>query len=375
VQLPVFQLERYFDKHEFTAQYLLSASDCETWSLKELLAGATRESLELWNGLRLGYTETSGSPLLREEVSKLYHCMQPRDILVAVPQEAIFLLMHTLLGEGDHAVVVTPAYQSLYAVAESTGCEITRLMLRPGGERWRLDLEELKGSLNDRSRLIVVNFPHNPTGYMPSREEFEALTALARERGLYLFCDEMYRLLEHDPERRLPSICDVYEKGITLSGLSKSFGLPGLRIGWLAPRDRTLLARCQGFKDYTTICASGPSEVLGILGLRGRDAILKRNREILARNLSAARAFCTSYPDLFRWLEPEGGPVAFPVWTGPGPVEEFCGAVLDETGVMIAYGELFEYPGGHFRIGMGRRNFPEALAQLEEFVKARYGPQ
>ncbi len=373
MELPVFELERYFAKHEFTARYLLSASDCETWSLEELLANASPESHKLWDGLRLGYTESQGSPLLREEVARLYQCAQPEDILIAVPQEAIFLLMHSLLGAGDHAVVVTPAYQSLYAVAESTGCEITRLMLRPDATGWRLDLEELERSLNPRSRLIVINSPHNPTGYMPSQAEFERLVEVARSRGLYVFCDEMYRLLEHDPQRRLPSMCDAYERGITLSGLSKSFGLPGLRIGWLAARDRALLERCMRLKDYTTICASAPSEVLGILGLRSADAMLQRNREILARNLAAARTSFSSQPRLFQWLEPAGGPVAFPVWTGPGSVQEFCRAALDETGVMIAYGELFEYPGGHFRVGIGRRNFPEALARVAEFVGARYG--
>jgi aspartate/methionine/tyrosine aminotransferase len=154
-------------------------------------------------------------------------------------------------------------------------------------------------------------------------------------------------------------MCDLYEKGVTLCGLSKSFGLPGLRLGWLATRDRAVLEGCMALKDYTTICASAPSETLGIIALRKRQEILRRNREILMRNLEAARSFFSRHEGLFRWMEPEGGPVAFPVWLGAG---------IEDCGVMIAPGSLFEFPGGHFRVGMGRRNFAEALERVEEFV-------
>jgi aspartate/methionine/tyrosine aminotransferase len=251
---------------------------------------------------------------------------------------------------------------------------VARIALCPEGAHWRLDWDELKRSLNARSRLLVVNFPNNPTGYMPSRSEFDALVELARERGLYLFCDEMYRLLEADPARRLPAMCDVYEKGISLCGLSKSFGLPGLRLGWLASQDHDVLERCMGLKDYTTICSPGPSEAMGLIALRGREKILQRNRDILARNLAAARSFFTGHDGRFRWIEPEGGPVAFPLWTGPMAVEEFCATALAQEGVMIAYGALFDHPGGHFRVGMGRRNFPEALDRLASLFMKRYSP-
>jgi aspartate/methionine/tyrosine aminotransferase len=373
VDLPAFRLERFFARHEFTARYILSASDCETWSLAELLGHASDESLDLWNRLRFGYTESQGHPLLRHEVAAFYESLQPDDVLIAVPEEAIFILMHAVLGASDHAVVVTPAYQSLYDVALSTGCDVTRIALRAESARWRLDLEDLERSLNERTRLMVVNFPHNPTGYMPARAEFEAIVEMARKRGIYLFSDEMYRLLEHDPELRFPAVCDVYEKGVSLSGLSKSFGLPGLRLGWLATRDRTLLERCSGWKDYTTICASAPSEILGIMALRSRDDILTRNRRILARNLEVARSFFREYGGVFRWIEPEGGPVAFPEWIGRGSVEDFCGRVLDDSAVLLAHGALFEHPGGHFRIGMGRSNFQDALGRLGDFVKSSDG--
>lgn len=368
MRIEPFKLERFFARHEFTAKHLLSASDCETLSLPELLDLATPESFALWNHLSLSYTESQGHPLLRAEVARLYQSVSPDDILIAAPEEAIFLLILALLEPGDHAVVLTPAYQSLYQVALGAGCAVTRLDLSLETQGWRLDPDLLQRSLTPRTRLVVVNFPHNPTGFMPSHQEFDTLVRIARQRGLYLLGDEMYRFLEHDPAHRLPAVCDVYEKGISLSGLSKSFGLPGLRLGWLATRDASLLSRCQEIKDYTTICLSAPSEILGIIALRARDAILERNRSIVADNLAVAQRFFAEHSDRFTWIQPRGGSVAFPVWTGNGSVDDFCQRMLDERGVLIVPGSLFDYPGNHFRIGLGRRSFPRALEKCVSLV-------
>jgi aspartate/methionine/tyrosine aminotransferase len=367
MRIEPFKLERFFARHEFTARLLLSPSDCEPLSLRELLGLASPESLALWNELRLGYTESQGHPLLRAEIARLYEAVPPSGILVAVPEEAIFIVMQTLVQPGDHAIVVRPAYQSLHEIARSSGCEVTAWNLAAGPDGWHLDLEELKRSLQAKTRLVVVNFPHNPTGHMPSRREFDALVEIARQHGVYLLGDEMYRYLEHDPAQRLPAVCDVYEKGISLSGLSKSFGLPGLRVGWLATREEALLDRWLTIKDYTTICHSAPSEVLAIMALRAKDAILERNRAIIRDNLAATRAFCAAHADLFTWIEPQGGSVAFPIWKGPVPVEEFCRRILEECGVLIVPGSLFDCPGGHFRVGLGRRNLSEGLAEVSRF--------
>ena len=166
-----FKLERYFAQHEFTAQYLLSPSDCESLALHDLLQLADPDSLTLWNELRLGYTESPGHPLLRAEVARLYRNMTPADVLIAAPEEAIFIAMQTLLKPGDQVVTMLPAYQSLYEIARSIGCEVTPWTLELGGDGWRLDLDRLERSLTDRTRLLVLNFPHNPTGYLPSRAE------------------------------------------------------------------------------------------------------------------------------------------------------------------------------------------------------------
>jgi aspartate/methionine/tyrosine aminotransferase len=366
-----FKLERYFAEYEFRAEWVLSASDCETLSMGELLGMATRESLELWRELRLGYTETAGHPLLRAEVAGLYEAIAADDVMVAAPEEAIFIAMQTLLAPGDHVVVVSPAYQSLYEVARHIGCGVTRWELEPERGGWRLDVGRLERLVEDRTRMLVINFPHNPTGHTLSHSELEAIVEVARKRGLYLFSDEMYRLLEYGPGARLPAACDLYEKGISLAGLSKAFGLPGLRVGWLATRERALLERWVAFKDYTTICASAPSEVLGIIALQSREPILLRNREIVRANLAVATEFFAAHQDRFGWLAPKAGPVAFPRWLGKETVERFCREVVDGAGVMIVPGSMFEYPGDHFRIGLGRTGFSDALARLAEHLQGR----
>jgi aspartate/methionine/tyrosine aminotransferase len=368
VLIASFKLERYFAQHEFTAKYLLSPSDCESLSLAELLQLADAESLALWHELRLGYTESQGHPVLRAEVARRYQTITPDDVLIAVPEEAIFIAMQTLLRPGDHVVTISPAYQSLYEVARSSGCEVTPWPLELSADGWQLNLDRLERSLTDRTRLLVVNFPHNPTGYLPARREFDALVELARKHQLYIFSDEMYRLLEHDPADRLPAICDVYEKGISLSGLSKTFALPGLRLGWLAMQGQALLSAWLSYKDYTTICHSAPSEVLGIMALRSTHAIVARNLAIICQNLKVVEQFCAARADRFAWIKPHAGSIAFPRWTGAVPVEEFCEGMLAQQNVMIVPGSIFDYAGQHFRVGLGRRNLPEALQRVDDYL-------
>lgn len=366
-----FKLERYFAQYEFTAKYLLSPSDCESLSMSELLQLADVETLTLWNELRLGYTESPGHSRLRAEVAQLYQNITPDDVMIAAPEEAIFIAMQTLLKPGDHVVTIFPAYQSLYEVARSKGCDVTLWTLELGAEGWQLDLDRLERSLTDRTRLLVLNFPHNPTGCLPTRGELDAMIAIARQHDLYIFCDEMYRLLEYDADRRLPPMCDLYEKGISLSGLSKTFALPGLRLGWLAMQGQALLTSWLSYKDYTTICNSAPGEVLGIIALRAKEAIVARNLDIIRQNLNVAEQFFAERKDRFLWIKPQAGSIAFPRWLGATPVEQFCQDVLAQQSVMIVPGSLFDFPGNHFRVGLGRRNFAEALQRVSDYLESR----
>lgn len=362
-----FKLERYFARHEFSAKYLLSASDCESLTMAELLQMATPESRELWDSLNLGYTESPGHLLLRTEVAKLHERIAPDQVLIAVPEEAIYIAMRSLLSPGDHVIVLSPCYQSLAEIARWMDCTVTPWLLEPAGDGWQLDLGQLEASVTPRTRLLVLNLPNNPTGYLPARAEFDAIISFAKKHQLPIFSDEMYRLLESDAALRLPSVADVYERGVALCGLSKSFALPGLRIGWLASQDGQLLERCLEFKDYTTICSSAPSEILGIIALQNTARIVQRNCGIIRGNAASAEQFFSKHRDKVSWASPKAGSVAFPRWLGDEPVEQFCQSVLEEHGVFIVPGSLFDFPGNYFRIGLGRKNFGEVLEQLDDY--------
>jgi aspartate/methionine/tyrosine aminotransferase len=214
----------------------------------------------------------------------------------------------------------------------------------------------------------VLNFPNNPTGFLPTRQEFDDILSLARQHNLTVFSDEMYRLLESDPGLRLPSVADAYENGIALSGLSKSLALPGLRIGWLVTQQSDLIPRWLAFKDYTTICSSAPSEILGMIALQNTQQLVQRNLDIIRENTAIAADFFEKHSDKFACYLPKAGSIAFPEWRGPGTVEQLAQGLLDQQGVMIVPGHLFDVPSKHFRIGLGRRNFGEALGRVDAFL-------
>ncbi len=366
-----FALERHFARHEFSARYLLSASDCEALSLDELLGMAGPEIRRLWDGLTLGYTETPGHPFLRELIAGLYQEAVPDDVLVSAPEEGVFLLMHALLKPGDHVICFSPAYQSLYEIARSIGCDITGW--EPAEDRgWRFDPGWLEKELRPATRLVVINFPHNPTGYVPGKKDLEAIVDIVSRRGVHLFSDEMYRFLEIESGTTLPAACDLYERAHSLSGLSKSFGLPGLRLGWIVSRDRDVIDRLSALKDYTTICHSAPSEILAMVALENRQRIIDRHLTRIRKNLAVLDSFFSDYSSLFSWIRPRGGSVCFPRVLFTHDSDRFCGDVLKDTGIMLVSSRLFDYGGCHVRMGFGRENLPEVLDLFSEYLTERF---
>lgn len=361
-----FKLERFFARYEFTTKYLLSASDCESLRMADLLKIAPDGAKKMWENLSLGYPENQGHPLLRQEISKLYRKIEPENILIVVPEEGIFITMNSILQQGDHIIVTSPAYQSLYEICHALKCKVSHWRLNPNNQ-WELDLDFLKRNITKKTKLIVVNFPHNPTGYLPSKKQFMDIVNIANDHNLFLFSDEMYWLLEHSSER-LPSACEVYEKAVTLFGLSKTFSLPGLRIGWLVTRNSSLAQKFTSFKDYTTICSSAPSEILAVMALKLRKKIITNNLKIIKNNIKIADEFFSKHINLFSWIKPSAGSVAFPKLKSKMSIEEFCYDIIKKKSLTILPGTIFEFPGNHFRIGLGRKNLPECLKILEEYL-------
>ncbi len=367
MRLEPFTLERYFAKHEFSAPYLLCSSDCESMELRDLLAlepGAREQLNSLW----LGYTESLGDPELRQTVSTLYEHIKAEQILVhAGAEEAIFNFMNVTLSPGDHVIVHAPYYQSLGEVARSIGADVSEWQGKLESA-WELDLEVLESTLTARTRVVVVNFPHNPTGFLPTPEFVRELSALADRHGFIVFSDEVYRGLELDPSDRLPAFADVNDRAVSLGVMSKTYGLAGLRIGWIATRNDRLFCELAAFKDYTTICNSAPSEFLATLALRHADVIVERNLQIIRDNLDRLDLFFGSHADLFDWYRPKAGSIAFPALLR-GAVDEFCADLVEKAGVLLLPGTLYGEDFNSFRVGFGRKNLPESLNRFEEYIR------
>jgi len=369
-----FKLERFFAAHEFSTPYLLCSSDCESMPVSELLA-LEPGSEERLLASRLGYTESRGDPSLRADIARLYAGLGPEGVIVhAGAEEAILNLCLALLEPGDKVAVNFPCYQSLAEVPRALGCEVLSWTLRPSGGRWFLDPDELEPILRKGAKLVALNTPHNPTGALMRKDEFARVVELCRRSGALLLVDEVYRYLELDASRRLPAACEAYEHGISLNVLSKSAGLAGLRIGWLATRRADLLDAVATVKDYNSICASGPSELLAGVAVRHLPALAGRSLGLVRRNLALVRDAFARRPGFASWIEPEGSSIAFPR-LGPessarfgGDAEALALALAREAGVLLLPGKHYGYDPAHFRIGLGRANCPEALGRLEAWL-------
>jgi aspartate/methionine/tyrosine aminotransferase len=367
MELPHFKLERYFARYEFEVEYLLCCSDCESVAIEDLLA-LEPDAVDRFHSHWLGYTESPGSPTLRQEVCRLYRTIQPGEVLVhSGAEEAIFLFMHASLEAGDHVIVHWPCYQSLVAVARSIGCVVTPWVARDE-HGWALDLEELRRHIRPATRAIVVNLPHNPTGYLMPPDRFASLVEISQSHGIVLFSDEVYRESEYAVEHRLPAACDLDEGAVSLGVMSKTYGLAGLRIGWVATHNAAVYEKMAALKDYTTICNSAPSEFLAEVALRHREKLIERNVGIVTRNLALLDGFFGRHSDGLTWHRPKAGPIGFPRLLN-GSIDVFCDRLVKEKGVLLLPGTVFDDDENHFRIGFGRRNMPEALNRLEEYYQ------
>lgn len=368
MKISPFKLERYFDKYEFSAPYLLSSSDCEPLRLNELLALADEKSRSEWDVLKLGYTESMGDPVFRNEISKLYTSISPEDVLVLVPEEGIFISMNVFLEKGDHVVTTFPGYQSLYQIAEDMGCPISKW---EPDQDLNFQVQDLKKLVTDKTKLIVINFPHNPTGSLISKNDLNEIVNIAQEKGITLFSDEMYRFMEYDEKDRLPSVCDLYENSVSLFGLSKTFGLPGLRMGWLTTRNKNYMQDLISFKDYTTICNNAPGEKLGTIALQNKDTLIQRSLKIIQTNLLLLEDFSQRHKQWFLWKTPKAGSIAFPELKIKGTVMDFCQDLVKEKGVMLLPHDVYDFSRNHVRVGFGRQSLPKVLSVFEEYVKEK----
>jgi aspartate/methionine/tyrosine aminotransferase len=366
--LPDFRLETHFSKWEFKARFHMTASDAQSMSLRELLALATPAEREAFEGMWLGYTETFGAPDLRAAIAATYAGRTASDILCfAGASEGIFAANTVILDSTSHAIVVTPNYQS-HETLPLAICAVTGVPLDPE-DNWSLDIDRVAAAIRPNTRLLTINFPHNPTGAILPLDRYQALIELCRKHGIYILHDEIFNGLGETGTRHLPFIADLYERGLSLNVMSKSYGLPGLRIGWIACQDPAILQKMERLKHYLSICNSGPSERLTLIALRNRDRILARNCAIIDENLPKWDAFFARYPGLFDWRRPDGSCMAFPRYTGADGVAAFTARLVEDSGVLflpstIYTSELGPTPTDRLRLGFGRANLDAGIAAL-----------
>lgn len=358
-----FALEVFLAKWEFHAKHHMTASDSESLRIDELLALGTVSERENFEKSWLGYTETWGAPDLRTAIANTYETMKAENILcLAGAGEGLYIIAQVLLQPDDHVIVPTPNYQSAETVPLAR-CAVTGVPLQYNGAEnateWRLDLDDLRAAIRPNTKMISLNFPHNPTGMLLGKDDLNALIALCREQSIYILSDEVYSGITLDDTEAIPQMADIYERGISLNVLSKSYGLPGLRIGWMASQDRGLLEKLERYKHYLSICNSAPSEHLGLIALNNRKTILARNQAILRDNNQLLQALFDDFPNLVHYRAPMGGCVAFPKFLGSEGGEIFAQNLLEKSDVLVLPSSIYaseigEVPQNHFRIGIGR---------------------
>lgn len=368
MRMPDLALSRYVARWAPTAAHVLCSSDVEAWRLDEVLALASEEEREAWERLGLGYTPAAGSPALRAEIASLYDGVDPSQVLCfSGVEEAVFVMVNLLLGQGDHAVAAAPGYASLHEVARAAGAQVTLVPLDE--ERgWELSLERLRAAVRPTTRLLILNWPHNPTGALPDRAAFDAMLAIAEDVGARVLSDEAYRLLELDPRDRLPAAAELTPHAVSVAGLSKPFGLAGLRVGWAVCRDPELRERAAAYRDYLSGCTAAPSETLALIALRGRDQVLGRSRALIGRNLALLDSFVDAHRDLIGWHRPRAGSTAFLRLRSGGSADAFAAGLRESEGVLVLPGSVYGAPGEHIRLSFGAAGFADALERIDRFA-------
>jgi aspartate/methionine/tyrosine aminotransferase len=365
-EMPPFELKHFFNQPlALSARANLSPSFAEPLSMPDLLA-LEPDAAERLASLPLGYTAAFGGADLRATIAARYADLDPAGVLLGCgADDVLAALFMALIQPGEHVIVHHPVYGPLSSVAHWCGAEITPWQAVEE-QGWEPSLDELARLLRPATRMIVVNVPHSPTGYQPTRAWLERLVAIADDSGALLVGDEIYRGLPLGAEPEPPSLVDLSPHAVVLNSVSKSFGLPGLRAGWLATRNPHVVDTYRAFRLHLNTFLAAPVEYLTTLALRHADTILARNLIRARANMDVLRAFITRNSQHFSCVLPGAGVVAFPRWLGAGATTELSEHLLHDHHLLLAPSAYFEGGDRHVRIGFGTDTFPSALALLGE---------
>ncbi len=367
--MPDFALKRFLNQPAAAnARANLSPSFAEPLGTTDLLA-LEPGAAERLTALPLGYTTAFGSAALRGAIAARYATVAPGEIIVACGGDDILpSLFMALLSPGDRVIVHSPVYRPLTSVAAWCGATID-LWTADEEAGWVPSLDALAALIRPETRLIVTNFPHSPTGFAPDRAYLDRLIALADGAGVTLIGDEIYRGLPLDGGDEPPSLADLSTRAVVLNSVSKTFGLPRLRVGWLATRDAAIGTVVRQFRMHQNSYVGAPTEFLATIAVCHADTILARNLALARENLAALTAFIDRHADLLTWVPPRAGVVAFPRWLGDESTTALSERLLRDYGLIVAPSAYFAGGERHLRLGFGTAKAREGLGLLEEALR------
>lgn len=347
MKIAPFAIEEWMNKYETQARYNLAETCVKSLTLRELLDLASA-SFDNVMDMTLNYGDIPGSPTLRESLAGLYRHFDAENILIMNGAiGANFLVFYSLIEPGDTVISVFPAYEQLYRVGESFGANVKRLMLRP--EKGYLpDLDELAGLIDDKTRLIVINNPHNPTGALIEEKTLSEICRMAENCGAYVLSDEAYRGLYIDEKITVPSAVDLSERAIATGSFAKPFSLAGLRLGWIAAQ-RDVIEECVQRRDYTTISCGKVDDYLATLALGHLDKLMERNLSLLRQNFQILDDWVAEQHSV-DYIAPRGGTTAFLHYDLPVPSRQLCLDLLEKYSTLLVPGDCFEHEN-HLRLG------------------------
>ena len=361
-----FPVDSYLAEHGAGARGMMGSSDPDPLSLREMRVDLARFADE-----PLGYALGNGYPALLDRLSELYETVAPSQIAVmSGDEEAIYVTMRALLERGDEVVVHMPSHQSLWAIAKQIGCTVVDF--RPEFERgWAFDIGKLASAITPKTKMLVLNYPHNPTGACLTDAEMAAIVQLCRRRDIRLVSDEAYRFLRLDERCSNASFADLYENAVALGSFSKVFAAPGLRLGWVATRNGRFMQKALSYRHYTSTCQNLPCQWAASELLRRRDEIIGRNNGIVRRNAAMLERFVQKHAELFSYVAPKGATVAYVKLLDERGAAAFCRELLAATGVLLVPSSVLEDSDEFLRVGLCRTSFPRCVQLVDEYLSHR----
>ncbi|KAL3458165.1 pyridoxal phosphate-dependent transferase [Aspergillus heterothallicus] len=393
VKIDPFEVDHWILTRHAAAKHSLAHSYCSAISIDDLLVGnRSNEGENAWTSILakpMEYGPMKGSPALRSRIADLYSHPPteplPIENIVTTPGASLanFLVLFSLLGPGDHAIVQYPTYQQLYSVPTSIGAEVS-LWKAHEEDGWRLDLEELKQLIKSNTKVIVINNPVNPTGAALEKPILDEIISLAKQHSITILSDEVYYPLFHSISPAPPSVLSLgYDKVVVTSSLSKAYSLAGLRVGWIASRDTGIIDTCVNSRSYALITLSQVDEHLAALALGAASVkrLMERNTELARRNLRVVQEFIDAWAAVCSWVKPVGAPIGFVKFVRDGKAVddvEFCTRLLERKGVLLVpgskcFGEASEFRG-YVRLGFGEEThrLHAALTEVSAFIEEEY---